>query len=236
MVDFTAVKEAAWISMPKPFVTGFQFKIDAIISMSIMYVATAVETIGNISAITVGGLNRDPKDNELSGGVIADGVASGIASMFGVLPNTAFGQNAGLVAVTKVVNKFVIMTGAVFLILSGFIPKLSALFSVMPQSVLGGAAVIMFSMILISGIQSLMREGLDERNSLIAALALGIGVGIGYVPEVLAKLPEWVTQVFAHNSIVMVFVIATVVNLILPKKKSEDEVIKEKDLQINSVS
>lgn len=236
MVDFTAVKEAAWISMPKPFITGFQFKIDAIISMSIMYVATAVETIGNISAITVGGLNRDSKDNELSGGVIADGVASGIASMFGVLPNTAFGQNAGLVAVTKVVNKFVIMTGAVFLILSGFIPKLSALFSVMPQSVLGGAAVIMFSMILISGIQSLMREGLDERNSLIAALALGIGVGIGYVPEVLAKLPEWVTQVFAHNSIVMVFVIATVVNLILPKKKSEDEVIKEKDLQINSVS
>lgn len=222
MVDFTAVKEASWVSLPKPFVTGFEFRLDAIISMAIMYIATAVETIGNVSAITVGGLSRDPKDHELSGGVIADGVASGIASIFGVLPNTAFGQNAGLVAVTKVVNKFVIMTGAIFLILSGFIPKLSAIFSVMPQSVLGGAAVIMFSMILVSGLQSLMREGLDERNSLIVALSLGIGVGIGYVPEVLAQLPEWVTQVFAHNSIIMTFVVATVLNIVLPKAKAID--------------
>lgn len=222
MVDFTAVKEASWVSLPKPFVTGFEFRLDAIISMAIMYIATAVETIGNVSAITVGGLSRDPKDHELSGGVIADGVASGIASIFGVLPNTAFGQNAGLVAVTKVVNKFVIMTGAIFLILSGFIPKLSAIFSVMPQSVLGGAAVIMFSMILVSGLQSLMREGLDERNSLIVALSLGIGVGIGYVPEVLAQLPEWVTQVFAHNSIIMTFVVATVLNIVLPKAKTID--------------
>lgn len=222
MVDFTAVWEASWISLPKPFITGFEFRLDAIISMGIMYIATAVETIGNVSAITVGGLSRDPKDHELSGGVIADGVASFIASIFGVLPNTAFGQNAGLVAVTKVVNKFVIMTGAIFLILSGFIPKLSAVFSVMPQSVLGGAAVIMFSMILVSGLQSLMREGLDERNSLIVALSLGIGVGIGHVPEVLAKLPEWVTQVFAHNSIIMTFVVATVLNIVLPKATAID--------------
>lgn len=220
MVDFTEVKNAAWISLPKPFVTGFEFRIDAIIAMSIMYIATAVETIGNISAITLGGIDRNATDSEFSGGVIADGVASGIASVFGVLPNTAFGQNAGLVAVTKVVNKFSIMTGAVFLILAGFIPKLSALFSVMPQSVLGGAAVIMFSMIFVSGLQSLLREGLDARNSLIVSVAIGLGVGIGEVPEVLAKLPEFVTQVFAHNSIIMTFVIATILNLILPKNKS----------------
>lgn len=236
MVDFTAVKEAAWISIPKPFVAGFEFRLDAIISMSIMYIATAVETIGNVSAITVGGLSRDPKDHELSGGVIADGVASAIASIFGVLPNTAFGQNAGLVAVTKVVNRFVIMTGAIFLILSGFIPKLSAIFSVMPQSVLGGAAVIMFSMILVSGLQSLMREGLDERNSLIVALSLGIGVGIGFVPEVLAKLPEWVTQVFAHNSIIMTFVVATVLNIVLPKAKAIDFKKENKKSKIDTVN
>lgn len=217
MVDFTEVKNAAWISLPKPFVMGFEFKIDTIIAMSIMYIATAVETIGNISAITLGGLDRNATNREFSGGVIADGIASAIATVFGVLPNTAFGQNTGLVAVTKVVNKFSIMTGAVFLILAGFIPKLSALFSVMPQSVLGGAAVIMFSMILVSGLQSLLREGLDSRNGLIVAVSIGLGVGIGEMPEMLRYLPEWVTQVFGNNSIIMTFVIATVLNLILPK-------------------
>ena len=223
MVDFTAVKEAAWISLPRPFAMGFEFRLDAIISMAIMYIATTVETIGDISAIAVGGLDREATDKELSGGVVADGVSSFIAAIFGVAPNTSFSQNVGLVAVTKVVNKFVIMTGAVFLILCGFCPKLSALFSVMPQSVLGGAAVIMFAMILVSGIQSLTREPLDERNGLIVALAIGLGVGIGNVPAVLAQLPSWVGNIFAQNGIIMTFVIATVLNLILPKKKSEEE-------------
>ena len=227
MVDFTGVKNAAWFSLPKPFVTGFEFRLDAIISMSIIYIATAVETIGNVSAITFGGLNRNPKNEEISGAVIADGVISVFASVFGVLPNTAFGQNAGLVAVTKVVNKFCIMTGAVFLILSGFIPKLSAIFSIMPQSVLGGAAVIMFSMILVSGLQSLMKEGLDSRNSLIVSLALGLGVGIGQVPSVLAQLPAWVTQIFASNITVMVFIIATAFNLLLPKNNVKEEIVIE---------
>ena len=223
MVDFTEVKNAAWISLPKPFVMGFEFKIDAIIAMSIMYIATAVETVGNISAIALGGLDRNATNREFSGGVVADGIASAVASAFGVLPNTAFGQNAGLVAVTKVVNKFSIMTGAVFLILAGFIPKLSALFSVMPQSVLGGAAVIMFAMILVSGLQSLLREGLDSRNGIIVAVSIGLGIGIGEMPEILRHLPEWVTQVFGNNSIIMTFVIATVLNLILPKKEETKE-------------
>ncbi|MGN0143657.1 MAG: uracil-xanthine permease family protein, partial [Clostridium sp.] len=217
MVDFTAVKEASWISMPKPFVMGFDFKLDAIISMCIMYIATTVETVGDVSAIAVGGLGREATDKELSGGVMADGVSSLIAALFGLAPNTSFSQNVGLVAVTKIVNKFVIMTGAVFLILAGVFPKLSALLSVMPQSVLGGAAVIMFSMIFVSGLQSLLNEGLDERNSLIVALAIGIGVGIGNVPEALDMLPSFVSQIFGENGIIVTFVIASVLNLVLPK-------------------
>lgn len=225
MVDFTQVKEAAWFSLPRPFIMGFEFKLDAIISMAIMYIATTVETIGDISAIAVGGLGREATDKELSGGVIADGVASFIAALFSVAPNTSFSQNVGLVAVTKVVNKFVIMTGAVFLILAGFFPKLSAVLSVMPQSVLGGAAVIMFAMIFVSGLQSLFRENLDGRNGLIVALAIGIGVGLGNVPEALAELPSWVGNIFAQNGIIMTFVIATVLNLILPKDKKENKVV-----------
>ena len=225
MVDFTQVKEAAWFSLPRPFIMGFEFRLDAIISMAIMYIATTVETIGDVSAIAVGGLGREATDKELSGGVIADGVASFIAALFSVAPNTSFSQNVGLVAVTKVVNKFVIMTGAVFLILAGFFPKLSAVLSVMPQSVLGGAAVIMFAMIFVSGLQSLFRENLDGRNGLIVALAIGIGVGLGNVPEALAELPSWVGNIFAQNGIIMTFIIATVLNLILPKDKKENEVV-----------
>ena len=221
MVDFTQVKESAWFSLPHPMVVPFEFNIQAIIAMGIMFIATTVETIGDISGITNGGLDREPTNRELSGGVMADGIGSIVASIFGVLPNTSFSQNVGLVTVTKIVNRFVIMTGAIFLILCGFCPKLSAIFSVMPQSVLGGAAVIMFSMILVSGLQSLSRETLDGRNGLIVALAIGIGVGIGNVPEVLAQCPEWVSNIFAQNGIIMTFVVATVLNLILPRNNEK---------------
>ena len=221
MVDFTQVKEAAWFALPQLMPVQFEFHLEAIIAMGIMFVATTVETVGDISGITNGGLSREATTEELQGGVLADGFGSLIASLFGVLPNTSFSQNVGLVTVTKVVNRFVICVGAFFLILCGFCPKLSALFSVMPQSVLGGAAVVMFAMILVSGIQSLHRVELNERNGLIIALAIGLGVGIGNVPAVLDQLPSWVGNIFAQNGIIMTFVIATVMNLILPKSKKE---------------
>ena len=222
MVDFQPIADAAWFSLPKPIFLldmRMEFHWQAMIAMAIMFVATAVETVGDISGLTNGGLDRDPTNEELSGGVIADGAGSLLAALFGVLPNTSFSQNVGLVTVTKVVNRFCIMTGAVFLILCGFIPKLSAIFSAMPQSVLGGAAVIMFAMILVSGMQSLQREKLNGRNGMIVALALGLGVGLGMVPSALDQLPAWVGQIFAQNGIIMTFVIATGLNLILPKDK-----------------
>lgn len=221
MVDFSAVSNASWFALPKFMPVAFEFNWEVIIAMGIMFIATTVETVGDISGITNGGLNREETVDELRGGVMADGLGSIFAAFFGVLPNTSFSQNVGLVTVTKVVNRFTIMTGAIFLLLCGFCPKLSAIFSVMPQSVLGGAAVIMFSMILVSGIQSLTREALDERNGLIVALAIGLGVGIGNVPAVLDQLPAWVGNIFAQNGIIMTFVIATVLNLILPKSKEK---------------
>lgn len=222
MVDFAQVGEAAWISLPTFMPFAFEFHTEAIIAMGIMFIATTVETIGDTSGVANGGLNREATNKELQGSVLADGLGSVIASFFGVLPNTSFSQNVGLVAVTKVVNRFVIMTGAVFLIVCGFCPKLSAILSVMPQSVLGGAAVIMFAMILVSGIRSLARIDLNERNGMIIALAIGVGVGIGNVPTVLAQLPSWVSNIFAQNGIIMTFTIATLLNLILPGKSKEE--------------
>lgn len=216
-VDFTPVIEASWFSLPKPFMYKMEFRMEAIIPIAIMYIATAVETIGDISAVTAGGLDREATDKELSGGVLADGVGSIIASFFGVLPNTSFSQNVGLVGMTKVVNRFTIMTGAMFLIIAGFIPKLGAIISAVPQSVLGGATIIMFSMIAISGMQLIFKENMYGRNAVIVAVALGLGLGFGSVPNALQYLPSWINLIFAQNGIVIAFVVAVILNLVLPQ-------------------
>lgn len=216
-VDFSGVASASWISVPQPFMFPFEFKLDVIVPMCIMYIATAVETVGDISGITMGGLDREATDKELSGAVIADGVGSGIAACFGVLPNTSFSQNVGLVAMTKVVNRFTIMTGAIFLMLAGFFPKLGAVVAAMPQSVLGGATVIMFASIAVSGMQLIFKQDMSGRNVMIVAASLGLGLGLGNVPEALMYLPSFVQLLFAQSGIVVAFLVASFLHLVLPK-------------------
>lgn len=216
-VNFDVVVNAGWLSIPVPLKFGLSFHWDAVFAMLIMYIVTAVETVGDISGITMGGLKREATDKELSGGVIADGLGSSFAALFGVLPNTTFSQNVGIVAMTGVVNRFAIATGAIFLILAGFFPKLGAIVSIMPPSVLGGAAILMFAMITISGINLITKEPLDGRNGLIVAVALGLGFGLGSVPDVLAIFPEWAKLLFAQSGIVVASMVALILNIIFPK-------------------
>lgn len=222
-VDFTAVSNASWFSLPKFMPVPFLFHIEAIVPMVIMFIATAVETIGDTSGICSGGLNREATNKELSGSVLLDGVASFGAAFLGVLPNTSFSQNVGLVAMTKVINKFSIMTGAVFLIICGFVPKLGAVISAIPASVLGGATLIMFSMIAVSGMQLLFKENLSGRSGIIVATALGLGIGLPSVPNALQSLPEIVQLIFAEDGIVISFTIAVILNLLLPQDKCVEE-------------
>ena len=160
-------------------------------------------------------------DRELAGGVTCDGLGSSFAALFGVLPNTSFSQNVGLVAMTKVVNRFALATGAVFLILCGLCPKLGALVSIMPQSVLGGAAVMMFSSIVISGIQLITKEPLTSRNLSIVAVALGVGYGMGANTGILAHTPQTVQLIFGGSGIVPAAMVAILLNILLPKDKKE---------------
>ena len=153
VLNWSKVADADWFAIPKLLPIKPVFDLRAIIPVGIMFIVTAVETVGDISGVIVGGMNREATDKELSGGVMCGGVGSSIAAIFGVLPNTSFSQNVGLVSMTKIVNRFALASGAIFLILCGLCPKLGALVSIMPQSVLGGAAVMMFSSIVISGIQ-----------------------------------------------------------------------------------
>lgn len=221
MVDFSGVSEAAWFSIPKPIFMidgiNYTFKLDAIIPFILVYLATTVETIGDNTGIAVGGLGRDITDKELQGAVHADGFGSAFATLFGVMPNTSFSQNVGLVAMTKVVNRFVLMTGAVFLILCAFIPKLGAIVASIPNCVLGGAVILMFAMISISGLNLLLEDGkLSERTGLIVAASCAVGLGLSGCPEVMQHLPSWFQSMFGQ-AIVGGFVTATILNLVLPK-------------------
>lgn len=220
VLNWSKVGNAGWISVPRPFPVKLEFDARAIVPMCIMFIVTAVETIGDISGIAEGGMGREATDKELSGGVICDGIGSSIASVFGVLPNTSFSQNVGLVGMTKIINRFTIMTGALFLILCGLFPKLAALIQIMPQSVLGGAAVIMFASIVVSGIQLITRDKLTTRTITITAVSLGLGFGLGSTSGALSKLPQWIHLIFGGSGIVPAAIIAILLNILIPVDKN----------------
>lgn len=219
VLNWSKVKEAGWFAIPALMPVKIVFDIRAIVPVMIMFIVTAVETVGDISGVMEGGIGREATDKELSGGIICDGIGSSFAALFGVLPNTSFSQNVGLVAMTKVVNRFALATGAVFLILCGLIPKLGALVSIMPQSVLGGAAVMMFSSIVVSGIQLIMKGPMTPRNLTIVSVALGVGYGMGANTGILAGTPQAVQLIFGGSGIVPAAIVAILLNVLLPKDK-----------------
>ena len=227
VLNWQKVADAAWFELPAFMPVKPVFDLRAILPVMIMFIVTAVETVGDISGVMEGGLGREATDKELSGGVVCDGVGSSFAALLGVLPNTSFSQNVGLVAMTKVVNLYALASGAVFLVLCGLCPKLGAIVSIMPQSVLGGAAVMMFSSIVISGIQLITKEPLTGKNLSIVAVALGVGYGMGANTGILAHTPQAVQLIFGGSGIVPAALAAILLNVILPKDKPENSPAEE---------
>ena len=217
VLNWNKVAEASWISIPDFLPVRPVFDVRAIAPIIIMFIVTAVETVGDISGVIEGGMDREATDKELSGGVICDGIGSSFAALFGILPNTSFSQNVGLVTMTKIVNRTALASGAVFLILCGLIPKLGAIISIMPQAVLGGAAVMMFSSIVVSGIQLITKEHMTPRNLTIVSVALGVGYGMGANTAILAQTPQAVQLIFGGSGIVPAALVAILLNLLLPK-------------------
>ena len=217
VLNWNKVAEASWISIPEFLPVRPVFDVRAIAPIIIMFIVTAVETVGDISGVIEGGMDREATDKELSGGVICDGIGSSFAALFGILPNTYFSQNVGLVTMTKIVNRTALASGAVFLILCGLIPKLGAIISIMPQAVLGGAAVMMFSSIVVSGIQLITKEHMTPRNLTIVSVALGVGYGMGANTAILAQTPQAVQLIFGGSGIVPAALVAILLNLLLPK-------------------
>ncbi len=219
VINWDKVADAKWLEIPKLMPVKPVFDMRAILPVLIMFIVTAVETVGDISGCMEGGLDREATDKELAGGVMCDGIGSSLAAIFGVLPNTSFSQNVGLVTMTKIVNRFALACGAIFLILCGLFPKLATIVSIMPQSVLGGAAVIMFSSIVVSGIQLITKEPLNARSISIVSVALGLGYGLGANTAALAGLPSFISLVFGGSGIVPAAFMAIILNVLLPQEK-----------------
>ena len=142
-VDFSGFQSMELFALPQLMPFTPEFNLGAIVSVTLIFLVSATETIGDTSALTMVGLNREVKEKELSGSIACDGFVSSLSACFGCLPITSFSQNVGLVAMTKVVNRKAIATGAVIMILAAFLPVISVIFASLPEAVLGGCTIMM---------------------------------------------------------------------------------------------
>ena len=221
MVNMSKLAEVKLIAIPQLMPFTMEFHPDAIFAFFLIFLVSATETIGDTSAMTAIGLRRDVKEKEISGSIVCDGLVSSLSSVFGCLPITSFSQNVGLIAMTKVVNRFAIMTGAVIMIMAGLFPALGVLLASLPEAVLGGCTLMMFGSIVVSGVQMIANCGYNTRNVTIASLALSIGIGFTQTPAIFRIFPELIKNVFAENCVAVVFIVAMVLNIILPKEEEE---------------
>ena len=225
-VDLSVIFSEGFVSLPKFLPYTPEFRVGAIFSVAIIFMVSAAETIGDTSAMVSGGLDREITSEEISGSLACDGFASAISALFGCPPVTSFSQNVGLIAMTRVVNRFTIGTGAVCMILAGLLPPVGNFFASLPESVLGGCTIMMFGTIMVSGIQMIAKAGFTQRNIIIAALSLAIGIGFTSASEIdLWRIfPDVVQSVFSSNVVAVVFVVSIVLNLILPKNLEIEKV------------
>ena len=221
MVDFSALEGVRIISLPHFVPFKPEFNANAIIAFILIFLVSATETIGDTSALAASGLGRDVTEKETSGSIACDGFVSALSSVFGCMPITSFSQNVGLVAMTKVVNKYAIATGAFIMVLAGFFPAVGGLLATLPSAVLGGCTIMMFGTIVVSGVQMIGKCGFSQRNITIAALSLSVGLGFTQCPDLFSIFPELVRSVFAENCVALVFMTAIILNLILPKNMQQ---------------
>lgn len=223
VVDFSALDGIAVMSLPQVFPYAPTFDINAIIAVTLIFLVSATETIGDTTALASTALGREPTDKEISGSLAVDGFVSSLSACLGCMPVTSFSQNVGLVAMTKVVNRFTIATGACIMIVAGLFPAVGAILATLPEAVLGGCTIMMFGTIVVSGMQMVAKCGFSQRNIMILALSLSVGLGFTQVPQIFAGFPQLFQTIFAENCVAVVFVLSIILNLIMPKEKQEQQ-------------
>lgn len=221
MIDFTSFKEAGWFELPKILHFGVDFNPKYVVPFIAAYLVTTIETVGVLKAVGEAS-ETELSDQRIADGVLCDGVGSMIAGFIGSGPNTSFSQNVGLIPLTRVASRYVSVVAGIVLIILGIFPKLSTLIAIMPSPVLGGAGLLMFGVVGASGIKTLSRVKMNNRNLLIIATSLGIGIGVSVFPDYVKALPGVLNSIFS-SGISAGTVTALILNILLKEETPEEE-------------
>ena len=221
MISFKEIGTASWFSLPHFLPFGVQFSVPACISIGLLFAINSIQAIGDFTATTMGGFNREPSDDELRGGIIAYGATNFLTAFFGGLPTATYSQNVGIVISNKVVARRVFATTGLFILACGLCPKFSALLTTIPQCVLGGATITVFSTIAMTGIKLITQEPLTARSTTVVGLAAAVGVGIAQAPASLGQFPTSFTMIFGKSPVVLATIIAVFLNIVLPKENKK---------------
>lgn len=221
MVDFSGIAEASWFSLPKPLHFGVQFELSGCVALGLLFAINSIQAIGDFSAVTVGAMGREPTDHELQGGIIAYGVGNILSALLGGLPTATYSQNVGITTTNKVINRTVFTLTSAFLLLAGVSPKFAAVLTTIPQCVLGGATVTVFSTIAMTGMKLIASQGLTARNTTVVGLSAALGVGVAQAGSALSQFPEEIAMILGKSPVVIATIMAVLLNLILPKETKE---------------
>lgn len=202
MVDFSSVQSYGGINVPVPLKYGLSFSWSAIISLGLVYLITAIEAYGDITANSL--ISGEPVEGEkfvkrASGGILADGFNSFLAGIFNSFPNSIFAQNNGMIQLTGVASRYVGYYIAGFLILLGLFPAVGLVFSLMPEPVLGGATLLMFGTVAAAGIRIIAAQKINRKATLVMALSFSFGLSVELVPEILIQMPESLRSIFSSG-------------------------------------
>ena len=220
MVSFTNVGEAGMFQLPHIMHFGINFEISACVAIGLLFVINSVQAIGDFSATTAGGLDREPTTDELQGAILGYGITNVIGAFLGCRPTATYSQNVGIVATTKVVNRVTLGISALVILVAGLFPKFSALLTTIPYAVLGGATVSVFASIAMTGMKLVMTEEMNYRNTSIVGLAAALGMGVSQASASLSSFPAWVTTIFGKSPVVIATLVAILLNVTLPREKN----------------
>ena len=228
-LDLTPVTSAAMFSIPNPLHFGIEFHAGPIIAMCVVYIVSMVESTGDYLALA-NYCNTKLDSKRLSAGICWEGLNSALAGFFNTLATSSFSQNIGVVGVTGVASRYVVVAAGGILMAAGLLPKFGALIASVPQPVIGGAGLIMFGMILAGGIGIIKTIDFSRRNTMILTLGVAAGLTVTYRPEIISQLPQAV-QTIAGNGIALGAIITVFANLILPGERTIEEEPAEEALQ-----
>ncbi len=198
MVDFSRIGGQPLLAVPVPFRFGIDFDLGLFAPIAFIYLITAIETTGDLTANSV--ISGEPVEGpvylrRIKGGILADGVNSGLAAMLNTFPNTTFSQNNGVIQMTGVASRHIVFYIAGVLVVLGLFPIFGAVLATIPKPVLGGATLVLFGSIAVAGIRIIATQPIDRKTIYVLAVSLGLGLGTALVPNALEGLPDIVQKV-----------------------------------------